>query len=352
MTTNARTAVVVAWRTGENDLNATLESARASAGTGALILPIEDTEGAGPARTRHCGIEQAPEADVVILIDAHMRFEGDTLARMAAHVREHGGLLCALCCHNAECSFDAGTARGASHYAGARIEYKGDDGNGRAALVVKWATDTTPGPRPCVCGACYAFRREWYFDVGAPLAALPGWGCDEEALSISAWLSGHMPEVFPGRVAHRWRPAAPWSVTPLEVANVRLSRAALLSAVVADPGDLAELRAWQNATAYTSPEVERWRVALLKLPRTWAQWKSAFVTATEPTPAPAPAPAPARPPAPPPRPRFVCASCGYAARFLTGDTVERCPECGAMNKAFGEVEETTPARSGRKARAK
>jgi hypothetical protein len=100
---------------------------------------------------------------------------------------------------------------------------------------------------------------------------LPAWGCDEEALSITAWLSGHDPEVFDGKVAHRWRAKAPWSSAARPIST---SRAALICALVPDLVERNDLLAYQGVKPIESTEVKRWRDALLKLPRTWEQWKN------------------------------------------------------------------------------
>jgi SAM-dependent methyltransferase len=268
-------AVVCAWREGETDLQATIDDAGRSAGEGVTIYPVEDQAHEGPGRTRNRGIEAASGADVICVIDAHMRFEGDVLARMARHVARSGGLVCPMVHHNAECSMTG------PHYAGARIVYRAKDGNAQNALAGKWSRDLTPGPRGCVMGACYVFRRDWYMLAGQPLAALPGWGCDEEALSIAAWLSGHTPEVFDGHAAHLYRPRPPWAVTDADHAAVHASRIALVHCVATDLTDRRELETWQRARvpegipACTSPEAERFRVALLAMPRKWRQWRQA-----------------------------------------------------------------------------
>jgi len=310
-----KTAVVIAWREGEDDLQATIEDAGRSAGKSAIVIPVEDTEGQGPARTRHRGIVRAKKegADVVIIVDAHMRFDGDVLQRMARQVRTRGGLLCAMCYHNAECTFDATHPSGASYYAGADLHYKGEDQNGKQALLWKWSTDPKPGPRSCVGGACYVFRVSWYYKVGQPLAALPAWGCDEEALSISAWLSGIKVELYNGKVAHRWRPRPPWK--DAENALVA-SRAAMLSAVVADPTDLADLLSWQKCKPLVSPEVARWKEALLKQPRTWTDWKATVPTMEVVKP---------RPP---------------KANYSAEETKRRCQKCGSTESAVTHTRHT------------
>lgn len=266
-----RTAVVIAWRDGETELQATIDSVSESIGK-AQVCAVEDKTGAGPARTRHRGIEAAKGCDVVIIVDAHMRFHGSVLSDMAREVRRNGGLYCAKCHHNEECTFDAKHPSGKTWYAGADIHYKGHDQNGRQALVWKWSDNPEAGPRACVGGACYAFSRSWYYEVGQPLAALPAWGCDEEALSISAWYSGYEPTVFDGHVAHRWRPSPPWKSASNALVE---SRAALISAVVHDYQDLSELLKYQGVEFNHDPSVEIWRSRLVDQPRTWNDWKAA-----------------------------------------------------------------------------
>lgn len=262
-----RTAVIIPWRQGETELKSTIESAEQSIGSNALIIPIEDKAGDGPAMTRHRGIEAAKDCDVIVIVDAHMKFKDDVLKRMARRVRKHGGLLCARCYHNDGCTWE----NGAASYMGADIYLKGVDQNGNQAIMWKWSADKKPGQRACIGGACYVFRRDWYYRTGQCLSALPAWGCDEEALSITAWLSGHDPEVFDGDVAHRWRAKAPWDSA---ARPINTSRAAMICALVADPAERADLLAYQGVKPLESMEVARWRDALLTLPRTWEQWKS------------------------------------------------------------------------------
>jgi hypothetical protein len=213
-------------------------------------------------------------ADVVCVIDAHMRFESDVIARGVSLVRDNGGLIAPFCHHNAACDFSGG------HYAGARIVYKAKDGKARTALCGKWARDMKAGQRGCVMGACYLFPVSWYFDVGEPLNALAGWGCDEEALSIAAWLSGRTPFVYEGRVAHRWRERPPWNVMSADHAGVYASRMALIRAVVTDVSDRRDLEEWtRSAVPEGVPSTEtaageKFRLALLNLPRKYRQWRA------------------------------------------------------------------------------
>jgi hypothetical protein len=196
-----------------------------------------------------------------------MTFDGDVLRAMAREVARKGGLLCAKCYHNEGCTWEGGVP----YYAGADIHYTGTDQNGQQSLIWKWSADQSAGRRACIGGACYVFRRDWYYETGQCLSALPAWGCDEEALSITAWLSGHWPRVFDGKVAHRYRPKTPWKSAARSIIT---SRAAMICAVVPDVAERNTLLAWQKAAAMESPEIERWRLAVLKQPRTWEQWKA------------------------------------------------------------------------------
>lgn len=263
---NTKTAVIIPWRKGETELESTKQSAIESIGKNAIIIDIEDKLGDGPAMTRHRGIEAATDCDVIVIVDAHMKFKGDVLKRMAKKVAKSGGLLCARCYHNDGCTWE----NGAGAYLGADIYLKGVDQNGNQAIMWKWSSDKTFGKRACIGGACYVFRRDWYYKTGQCLSALPAWGCDEEALSITAWLSGHDPEVFDGDVAHRWRAKAPWASA---ARSINTSRAAMICALVTDENERADLLAYQGVKPIESMEVKRWRDALRNLPRTWDQWK-------------------------------------------------------------------------------
>lgn len=267
-----KTAIVCAYRPEENDLTQTIEAAAASVGVGATVFAVEDKDRSGPGQNRHRGIEAATDAEVIIIIDAHMRFQGDVLQRLAAHVKQNGGLATALCHHNEQCSF---TGKDGHYYAGARIVIKSRDGTEQKPLDAKWARDNKPGERPCVMGACYAFRSDWYFEAGQPLAVLQGWGCDEQVLSIAAWLTGHMPVVIDGHVAHRWRPSPPWDVSPQERAAVKASRAAMVHCLVSNATDRHELVAWGGLPEVPFSAVnERFRLAMLNAPRKWIDWRA------------------------------------------------------------------------------
>lgn len=338
-------AAVCAWRAGEDDLAATVESARASLPDGANVVQVEDRDASGPGRTRHRGIEAAVGANVIIVIDSHMRFAGDALAVMARDAWQNGGVCCPVTWHNESCSFEGG------NYYGARIVYRAKDGRSFTALAGKWARSRAPGPCGCVMGGCYAFRRDWYYEVGQPLSMLPGWGCDEEALSVASWLSGVTPRCVDASVAHRYRARPPWNVMSREFAAVYGGRMALIHAVVTEASARRELEEWtrsgvpEGVPSCASPEAERFRVALLRQPRKWAQWRAQVCEPDEldgeqarpPRPVDTPA---RRTPAPQvivPLSGVTCAHCrtshdpvrvGVVHTYPNGNRRHLCPACG------------------------
>jgi hypothetical protein len=152
--------------------------------------------------------------------------------------------------------------------------------DGMTALPAKWDPDKTIGKRGAVMGGCYVFRRDWYYSVGQPLSPFTGWGCDEEILSIAAWLSGHDPMLYNGRVAHLYRPRPPWPLGSKDVAMKFNSRMTLIHCA-AKGADRDELFDWQtghntkshNLNGLATLEAERLRAALSQLPRSWDNWK-------------------------------------------------------------------------------
>lgn len=314
-------AVVCAWRKGEDDLEATVESAKQAVCAGAKIITVEDTSAQGPGRTRHRGIEAATDAEVIVIVDSHMRFKGHALAELAANAAGGGGVVCALTYHNERCAFDG------KPYAGARIVYRAKDGRTFTALAGKWGRGNEPGPCGCVMGGCYAFRRDWYYEVGQPLSMLPGWGCDEEALSIASWMSGKTPRCIGAEVAHLYRPRPPWNVMSAEYAAVYAGRMALIHAVCTEASARRELEEWTRAgvpegvPSCSTPEAERFRLALLRQPRKWADWRAKVcepdeldgVQAQRPRPVDAPA---RRTPVP---------------QLVTPLNGVRCPHCGSVH---------------------
>ena len=269
--------IVVAYRKEETDLDATIADAQRSAGgkNSCVVFAVEDKDMSGPGWNRHRGIDAAIDCDVVAIIDAHMRFRGNALKVMAGAVREKGGMLCPRTWHNENCSFDTEKAP----YKGARIVWQSDDHQPKfSPLAAKWARDGRPAT--CVMGACYVFKRDWYYSAGQPLSILRGWGGDEEALSIAAWMTGEEISVHKAEVAHRYRAKVPYAVAPGEQMCRTANRVALCRAFIVDASartqqiHFAKMATPQNIDHCFRPEeIERLRLAMLKAPRSFEQWR-------------------------------------------------------------------------------
>lgn len=272
--TSMKTAIVVAFRKEETDLAATVESAVKSAGEGVKVIQVEDKDASGPGRNRDRGIMAADDADVIIIIDAHMRFQGTALQDIARQVRENGGLLTPICHHNEQMDFNV------APYTGAYINWTSSDHTPQfSPLAAKWCKNPEPGKRNAVMGACYAFRRQWYMDAGRPLAMLAGWGGDEEALSIAAWICGEEIRVIESHVAHLYRARQPWAVPSMT--PIILSRAALVNAFVIEHVARGELMHHLRKNNVPMPdkhplqaEIDRVKTSMLKQRRSFEDWRT------------------------------------------------------------------------------
>jgi glycosyltransferase involved in cell wall biosynthesis len=138
----------------------------------------------GAAACRHIGILHAKNSHV-FLCDSHMRFD---------RYWYHAALIYTGTLPN---SLFCATMRGFDSefpaFSPPRSEYHGAD------LVIRGPKHTLEGVwtrvRPdganlsCLMGACYLIPRKWYLKHGG-LNFLRGWGCEEQMLSLKAWMSG------------------------------------------------------------------------------------------------------------------------------------------------------------------
>ena len=173
-------SVVIAERK-EKDLAATVANIKAN--SAANVIVMSDNEGKGPQLMRHRGIIKANGSDVIIVMDGHMRVRPRALDTMAQWCIDHPKSVAVAQCFHHITETWTGQPYSAARFAW--MDY-GKDANEPQAMTAKWRTDHAVGQVPCVMGACYAFRRDWYLDgIGAPWAFGTGWGCDEEILSLS-----------------------------------------------------------------------------------------------------------------------------------------------------------------------
>ena len=161
-----------------------------------LIGCNETREGSGISK--HRAIMHAT-GDIIVLIDAHMilpvGWDRAVLDHFAdpAHARD---VLCGQMIPMEEWGIEAGPPK-----TGAEIVLKSHARDGFVALRATWK-DQPVGEIGCCIGAFYAFRREWYEAIGAPLGVTAGWGAEEEMLSLGSWIMGGRVVLADIRAAH------------------------------------------------------------------------------------------------------------------------------------------------------
>lgn len=278
--------VVIAER-NEPDLAGTVENLKETQSADLRISVVTDNSGRGPQFCRNAGIVGA-ETDVVVVVDAHMRFKPAALDELAGMVRANPDrVYCAKCHHNVEKSFDD------SPYAGARWSWKSEDRGQFWILSGKWRDTAETGEIGCVMGACYAFSRELYTRIGAPWRLGLGWGMDEETLSLLTWLVGGRCELADVEVAHQYRVQAtlPYQLTPTQALGVWANRLTFLDMLPMPPSDYNELSEWLGRNeivrrasamaAANTKEAHKIRKMLSGQKRTWQDWKARFILNTE-----------------------------------------------------------------------
>ncbi len=208
----------------------------------------------GCGYARHVGIKSSA-ADVVIIMDGHMRLPKGWHAKiMAYHKTRKNHLTCFRCQHLDQ----QGKPDGKAVESGAIIRYKSSEAHGlNYALTAKWNTDKPEKGRiPCVLGACYAMRREWYAAIGQPLSILRAWGGDEEILSLSTWIMGGAVHLLPMAAGHIHAAASKGRIkTADEQDAIWANRYAIVDAVPMPETVRNELRRWLSASNRLNPRV-------------------------------------------------------------------------------------------------
>jgi hypothetical protein len=176
-------------------------------------------------------------------------------------------------------------------YGAARFSWKdyGKDENEPQALAGKWRTSKDVGQIPCVMGACYAFRRDWYIDgVRSPWSFGTGWGCDEEILSAATWLRGGTVNLLPLQVWHQAREPGkvPYRLTNRQLYGVWANRLRVIDMLPMSLDDKKELirhilpaltvKQWgevNKMNAVFMDEVEAYRQFLATGPMNWSEFR-------------------------------------------------------------------------------
>lgn len=165
----------------------------------------------GCAQARHWGITQS-KADIVVLIDGHMKFPEGWLKQIEKHLKKHPQDM--VCCQTQALDWKSWNlitpVTGSDKeriYTGAFLSYKKQEnwqpGYDYHAIKGSWNPKTQkPGEIGCIMGACYAFKREWYKTIGEPLQICDEWGQDEEVLSLGTHFIGGNVVCLPIVVGH------------------------------------------------------------------------------------------------------------------------------------------------------
>ena len=201
-----RYSVVIAER-DEPDLRNTVADIKANNSPDGVVV-ISDPRGRGPQACRHEGITKAAMggADVVVVMDGHMRTQPSALDAAAAYVAANPSTVACLTCHHTpNLDWESQPMRGAW----LSWEDKTEEMNNKYAFSGKWRKGLPIGDIGCLMGACYVFSVDWYSDgVRQPWQRGLAWGCDEEWLSCATWLRGGRVVALPWRVWHQSKTTA------------------------------------------------------------------------------------------------------------------------------------------------
>lgn len=204
-------SIVIPCRNDFAELNHTIASIRQTAGNRPEIVAVDDQseipfvsndpktivirniERAGVAGSRHIGATYA-SGDWLLFIDAHMRFPPGwyEILERSINKADEGTVFCGVCAGLSPGNMDLSKHEGLYH--GATLNLYGPDRNDpRLTQVFEgvWAPPKKEAEYeiPCLMGAIYAMRADWFFHIGG-LRLLRGWGSDEPYLSLKTWLAG------------------------------------------------------------------------------------------------------------------------------------------------------------------
>jgi hypothetical protein len=311
----------------------------------------------GTSAARHAGVEFAPTT-IVVTCDAHMSFAQDWAVRLLAFFGEPAHARTVACATVYPCdeAFRPVPGKTRSWYAGARLSWLDAGEHEARALVAQWDNEQQPGEAVgCVMGAFYAFRREWYMQIGQPWSVGTGWGCDEELVSAASWICGGECRLLAGvHVYHVFdRPRA---LTVDDLAAIWLNRFRLLYLLPLNLDQAGRLYAAMMEcraigglesrvrerldTDLARPEVKRLLAALSGRREAWEAYVREWVKMP---PAP-PQPRAGEPPPPAQRlpPRLPSLPPRHAQVIIV--PAERCRACGAVNTfAKTDRDRTIPA---------
>lgn len=206
-------SIVIAYRNESKELPGTIEKIRFTAGYSVDIIVVDDAsddgfdftdlffkhdvicirnpERLGCAPSRDIGIE-ACTTPYIFIIDGHMRFYDNSWHTEILKMLEinPGSIYCCWC---KPIDFETGEDMKRSYGCGAFINISQPERNN--VLELSWInTKQIPENQaiveiPCVLGACYAASKAYWKHLKG-FEGLRFYSCDEQYISIKAWMDG------------------------------------------------------------------------------------------------------------------------------------------------------------------
>jgi len=253
---------------------------------------LEHRTARGIGQSRHKGINAA-RYSVVMLIDAHMDFEEGFGQKILDHFRKKKHYKDVACGRCVPSMLDLSPIRdddgSVSHgYTAARFSIRSEETGGEKwCLSGKWSEQEVETEIGCVFGACYAFRKKWYEEIGEPLNLLSGWWGDEEYLSIASWLAGGRCYLIDFWASHLFRDRPSFTWTKAERMAPSVNRSRLVDLFPASDDMNENFRAWLELsisaadrdylTAYDANRVRPEVIEAKKLWKTWTKNVDSFL---------------------------------------------------------------------------
>ena len=189
---------------------------------------VRSTPAAGVAQSRRLGAFLA-SGEILVIVDAHMRFAPGWLDQMLAQV-DSGALLCAAwwnwelnrpLCWGGDLMWCGERDYAASRTPGFTFKHR-TQSPGDGAVDV-----------PMVIGACYMVLRRSYERMGGFSPFFRTWGRSEQDISTRAWITGVGTKCVTGaHVAHLSRKKFPYPVT---WDDIEFNQAAMVRTVFEEP---------------------------------------------------------------------------------------------------------------------
>ena len=208
---------------------------------------VRNNVSVGSAQSRRLGVA-ITTGDVLVVMDAHMKFAPDWIEQMLSHV-DCGAVLCAgwwdyemthpLCwgaefLWSSERDYHAGKVPGFGFRHRTRFP-------GEGAVEV-----------PMIIGACYMMLRRSYEQMGGFSPFFRTWGRMEQDLSIRAWITGvGLKCVTSARVGHLSRSKFPY---PVRFSDIEFNQISLVRTIFEAPVGEAIERMLQPQSA----QVQEW----------------------------------------------------------------------------------------------